>query len=73
VEANECVFGHRNTTAVVASNVERTKCGRVIFSASGEENVYSIYRGRERGGEGERDMEREREREKAITKQCYLN
>jgi hypothetical protein len=45
----------QNTTAVVASNVERSKCGRVIFSVSGEGDVYSIERERER--ERDRDFE----------------
>ena len=57
-------LGHRNKTAVVASSVERTKCGRVIFSVYGEGDLYSI----------ERERERERERRGgAITKQRYLN
>ena len=60
-------------TAVVASNVEGTKCGRVIFTVSGEGDVYSVSR----EGEGEKERKRERTEtlkpEKAITKQCYLN
>jgi hypothetical protein len=60
-------LGHRNTTAVVTSTVETitSKCGRVIFSASGEGDVYGI----EREGGGTETLKTE----KAITKQCYLN